>query len=261
MKFINLPKLDSSRSNFRNLKAIMGIGLFMLLFSQESLAQNSRGFPGSSSMRIEANSMKLFHGNVVNDPNKLNLRRKKTQIGSYYLNEDWKKADIYMITDSAIVRNMETRIDLRTSELEIKYKGEVKVLPSYRVRSVVFTKDKSLFVTETLLKSSQKGFYEVLVDDENTLLRKYDTKLMSPSYNIQLDAGNKSSKVVKEQSYFVFNDLGIVKLARTKNKLKKQMNNQKEVFNFIDENKINPKKETNLIFLVKFLNENHLMMN
>ena len=166
-----------------------------------------------------------------------------------------------MVVDSSIVRGLETRIDLRTSELEIKYKGEIKVLPSFRVRSVVFTKDKSLFVTETLLKSNTKGFYEVLVDDENTLLRKYDTKLMSPSYNVQLDAGSKSSKVVKEQSYFVFNDLGIVKLAKTKNKLKKQLNKQKEVFNFIDENKINPKKETNLISLVNFLNKNHLMMN
>jgi hypothetical protein len=84
---------------------------------------------------------------------------------------------------------------------------------------------------------------------------------MSPNYNVQLDAGTKSSKVVKEQSYFVFNDLGIVKLARTKNKLKKQLTKQIEVFNFIDENKINPKKETNLISLVNFLNKNHLMMN
>ncbi|MDE5416408.1 hypothetical protein L3049_00210 [Labilibaculum sp. DW002] len=253
MKFINLPKLDESRSNFRNLKAIMGIGLLMLLLCQTSFGQKNTAF--------KTNSMSVFDGNIVKDPSLLKLRRKTSQIGSYYLNEDWKRADIYMVVDSSIVRGLETRIDLRTSELEIKYKGEIKVLPSFRVRSVVFTKDKSLFVTETLLKSNNKGFYEVLVDDENTLLRKYDTKLMSPSYNVQLDAGSKSSKVVKEQSYFVFNDLGIVKLAKTKNKLKKQLNKQKEVFNFIDENKINPKKETNLISLVNFLNKNHLMMN
>ncbi len=253
MKFINLRKLDERKSNFRNLKAIMGIGLLMLLFSQTSFGQKNTAF--------QTNSMSVFGGNLVKDPSLLKLRIKKSQIGSYYLNEEWKKADIYMVMDSSVVRDMETRIDLRTNELEIKYKGEVKVLPSFRIRSVVFTKDKSLFVTETLLKSSQKGFYEVLVDDDNTLLRKYDTKLMSPNYNVQLDAGSKSSKVVKEQSYFVFNDLGIVKLAKTKNKLKKQLNKQTEVFNFIDENKINPKKEVNLISLVNFLNKNHLMMN
>ena len=259
MKFINLLKLDENGSSFLNLKAIMGIGLLVLMFNLPCTAQ--RGFPGSPNMRIQVNSMKVFQGNVVNDPNMLKMRRKKSQIGSYYLNEEWRKADIYMVIDSSIVRDIETRIDLRSNELEVKYKGDIKVLPSFRIRSVMFTEANSLFVTETFLKSSQKGFYEVLVDDENSLLRKYDTKLQPSNYNIQLDAGNKSSKIIKQQSYFVFNDLGIVKLAKTKSKLKKQLIKQTEVFNFIDENKINPKKEQNLISLVNFLNKNHLVVN
>lgn len=261
MKLINLPKLDHSKSGLSKVKVIMGIGLLLLSFSHLSYGQNSRGFPGSSSMRIEANSMKLFHGNIVNDPNILNLRTKKSQIGTFYLCEDWKKADIYMGADSSVIKGMETRIDLRRNELEIKYKGEVKVLPSYRVRSIVFTDSEELYITENFLKSTEKGFYKVLIDDDSSLLCRYNTRIQASNYNIQLDAGQKSSKVIKEQSYFVYKGTSLIELGKTKSRLKKQFNEQPKLFNFIMENKINPKKEESLISFVEFLNTNHLNAN
>jgi hypothetical protein len=259
MKLINLPKLDSSVSGLSKLKVIMGIGLLLLSFSHLSFGQ--RGFPGSANMVIQANSMKLFDGNVVKDPNMLNLRVKKSQIGSFYLCEDWKKADIYMVTDSFIIKGMETRIDLQKNELEIKYKGEVKVLPSYRIRSIVFTDNEEVYVTENLLESTEKGFYKILIDDDNSLLCRYNTKIQPSNYNIQLDAGQKSSKIIKEQSYFVYKGTSLIELEKTKSKLKKQFNENPKLYDFINLNKINPKKEESLISFVSFLNENHLNVN
>ncbi|MBN2597421.1 hypothetical protein [Labilibaculum sp.] len=261
MKLINLQKLDSSKSGLSKLKVIMGIGLLLLLFCHSSFGQNTRGFAGSSNMIIQANSMKLFQGNVVNDPNLLNLRRKKSQIGSFYLCEDWKKADIYLVSDSSVIKDMETRIDLQRSELEIKYKGEVKVLPSYRVKSIVFTNNEELYVTENLLESTEKGFYKVLIDDDNSLLCRYNTKIQPSNYNIQLDAGQKSSKIIKEFSYFVYEGTKLIQLGKTKSKLKKQFSDQPKLYDFINLNKINPKNEKSLISFVSFLNENHLNAN
>ncbi|MDQ1771485.1 hypothetical protein GQR60_09765 [Labilibaculum sp. A4] len=260
MKLVNLQNSDKKGSGQSKLKVIMGIGLFLLLCNQSSFGQSSRGFPGASSMRIEANSMKLFGGNVVNDPNKLNLSRKKTQIGSFYLCDDWKKADIYLVTDSSVIKGIETRIDLQRNELEVKYKGEVKVLPSFRIRSIVFNIDEDLFITECILKSSQKGFYKVLVDDENSLLCRYNTKIQPSNYNIQLDAGQKSSKIVKEQNYFIFKGADLIQLGKTKSKLKKQFNKRPKLYDFINQNKINPKNERSLVQFVDYLNNQKIQL-
>ncbi|BAX82026.1 hypothetical protein [Labilibaculum antarcticum] len=253
MELINLPKPDRSKSGLSKVKVIMGIGLLLLSFSHLCFGQHSKTF--------QANSMRVFEGNILKDPNLLKLRVKKSQVGTFYLCEDWKKTDIYMVTDSSIIKGMETRIDLRRNELEIKYKGEVKVLPSYRIRSIVFTDDEDLFVTENLLKSSQKGFYKVLIDDENSLLCKYNTKVQPSSYNMQLDAGKKSSSIIKVHSYFVCKGTSLIELGKTRGKLKRQFNEQPKLYDFIKQNKINPKKEESLISFVGFLNENHLNAN
>lgn len=253
MKLINLQKLDNGRSGLSKLKVIMGIGLLLLSFSHLCFGQHSKIF--------QTNSMRVFEGNILKDPNLLKLTVKKSQVGTVYLCEDWKKADIYMVTDSSVIKGLETRIDLQRNELEIRFKGEVKVLPSYRIRNVVFIESKELYVTENILKSSQRGFYKVLVEDDNSLLCRYDIKIQSSNYNVQLDVGQKSSKIIKIHNYFVYGGTNLIELGKTKGKLKNQFNEQPKLFNFIKENKINPKKEESLISFVGFLNANHLNAN
>ncbi|PKQ60482.1 hypothetical protein BZG02_19205 [Labilibaculum filiforme] len=205
--------------------------------------------------------MMEFEGNILNDPNILKLKVKKSQIGTFYLCEDWKKADIYLIADSSVIKGMETRIDLQKNELEIKYKGEVKVLPRYRVKSIIFTDGEEQFVTDIFLKLTEQGFYKVIIDDDNSLLCRYDAKLQASNYNVQLDVGQKSSRVIKEKSYFVYKGTSLIELGKTKSKLKKQFNEQAELYDFILKNKINPKNEQSLISFIDFLNENHLNVN
>ena len=240
--------------------------VFVLLFLQIFVLGNinchaqNRGFPGSPHMRIRTDLMRPFEGNVVYDPAKLKLRHKSSLSGTCYLNESWMKSDIYMIIDSAIVKGLETRIDLSRNELEIKYKGEIKVLPSYQINRLIINDNGELFVTENILQTSEKGFYKVLIDDENSLLCKFETKIKPSTYNIQLDAGNKSDKIIKEKYYFLRNEGKLIKLERSKSKLKKQFINQTEIYNFVCENKINPKKEESLILLIEFMNKNHLKL-
>lgn len=261
MKLINLLKRDRCNSCLSKLKVIMGIGLLLLSLSHTSFGQKTRSFPGSPNLIIQANSVKLVEGNVVKDPNVLNLRAKKSQIGTLYLYQDWKKADIYMVTDSSVIKGMETRIDLQRDELEIKYKGEVKVLPSYRVKSIIFTDNKELYVTANLLRTTKKGFYKVLVEDVNSLLCRYNSRVLPSNYNIQFNTGPKSSTLIKEQSYFVYKGTSLIELGKTKSKLKKQFNEQPKLYDFINQNSVNPKKEKSLMSFVGFLNENHLNAN
>ncbi len=240
---------------------LIGIIFILNVFNGKVCGQTNKIYPVSSDMRIRVNSMKLFNGNVATDPNLLKLRIKKTQTGSFYLNENWKKADICMLTDSTIVEGLDARIDLRNNELEVKYNGEIKVIKSYRVRSVVFTENEELFITENVLKSSEYGFFKLIVDGESSLLCKVDAELQASNYNIQLDAGRKAGKIIKKKHYFIYSNKKLIEIKRTKNKLKKQFSKLPVLTNFIKNMKINPKKEENLIALTKFMNTNQYIVN
>lgn len=251
MKLINLPKLDTGRSSFFKLKVIMGIGL--LFCSLSSFSQEARISSGGSAIAT-------FGGKIETNTMITEIAYAKKVVGSFYLDTAWNTSDVYLVRDSIILKGLETRLDLRNNVLEIKYKGELKTLPTFRIRSVFYPVSNSLFVTESVLKSSNSGFYKILVDDEKSLLCKYDTKISPATYNVALNTGSRDDKIEKEKHYYLYNESELIELENSKSKLKKQFKTKTDLLTYLKSHKTNPKNEFSLIQFVDYINQNQLQL-
>ncbi|RUT77629.1 hypothetical protein [Ancylomarina longa] len=200
------------------------------------------------------NSVAAFGGKIIDDTAINEIPYRKQLVGSFYLDPSWKKSDVYLVRDSVILQGIYTRLDVRNNAMEIKYKDQVKILPTYRIRSVVYSESKSLFVTESVLKSTEQGFYKVVVDNNNSLLCRYNAKIKTSNYNVTLDTGKRDDHIIKELSFYLYNKEKLLKLESTKKKFKKQFEANSNVKLYLNNHKINPKKEVNLVQFVQFLN-------
>jgi hypothetical protein len=167
MKFINLQILNHRGIRFRRNEIFKGvIGLFLILLGHTSF--------GQSGSMIDITTI----GGMI--PNSFNINKvasEKTMTGSVYLNSEWTETDVYLVMDSMILKGLKTRIDLRNNLLEVKLEEGIKVLPGFRIKSFCYPKSKTVFVTANVLKVGQNGFYKILVDDDKSLLCRYDTKI------------------------------------------------------------------------------------
>jgi len=249
---MNVNYLLSLKQTFGFLKSKTCIvSLFLCLFCHSSFGQ---------SFRSDANVL-TFHalrGKIKNNSGINDVAYSKHVKGSVFLDSVWKKTDIYFQHDSMVMKGLDTRIDLRNNMLEVKCKDGIKVLPTFSIKSVVYPKSHSVFVTEQFIKSEIRGFYKIIVDSENSLLCRYETKMISSNYNIQMDVGSKSSQIVKKKHYYLYADNKISQLQETRKKLKRQFKSNALVSNYINEVKVNPRNENSLILFVDYLNKENI---
>jgi hypothetical protein len=198
----------------------------------------------------------------VNNSSLSDFGHKRNMLGTCYWDEQWRKANILLVIDSILLGDVETRIDVRRNELEVKFKGEIKAIASYRVSSLQFLDNNDIFITENVLKISQKGFYKLMVDDKNTLLCGAEIEIIKSNYNIALDVGSKHDTMVKKEKFFVYNQKGnLIHIGLSKSKIKKQFRDKPILYNYLKKNKINPKDNDQLVQFIDFVNENNVDLN
>ncbi|WP_282125333.1 hypothetical protein [Marinifilum flexuosum] len=199
---------------------------------------------------------------VVNNTSLDRFGRKGKTVGSCYWNEQWRKADILLVTDSILIGDVESRIDIRRNELEVKYKGEIKVIPSFRINALQFIGDTGVYTTEGALKVREKGFYSILVQGKNTLLCGAELEIIKANYNIALGVGNKHDTMIKKDKFFIYcQEDSLIHLETSKGKLRKQFKETPIVSSYLKKNKINPRNKKELIQFVNFLNKNNVSIN
>lgn len=182
----------------------------------------------------------------------------KQLLGSVYLDDDWAETDIYLMNDSLVLRDINTRIDLSNNVLEIKTKEDTLVLPTYRIKHIFLKEREEIFVTENIVKSASNGFYQVIVDDKYSLLCQHKVKVERSDFNIITNSGSKDDKIIQQEYYYLFVGDNLIKLEKSKGKFKKQFKNNKKIELFWSQKKVKPKKKVFLIELVKYINEEKL---
>lgn len=244
MKFINLLDLNRWGLLFRQSKALMGVfGLFLIFFSQSSFGQSG------SLLDIPTN------GGMVPSSFKINsIGGSRLTIEAFYLDSVWAQTDVYLVMDSMILKGLKTRIDLKNNLLEVKCDDEIKVFPSFRIRSIFYPKSETTFVTENILKVVQKGFYKIVVTNDKSLLCRYDAKMLRSNYNVLLDVGDNKDKIVKNKNYFLFSNNKLVRLKKSSKKIRKQFKTNPIVADYLSKHETNPKLEYSLIQFTDYLN-------
>lgn len=247
-----LSKKNKYPKNIMNL-AVYSLVVVFVLLSFNSQAQDRRR---------DLKYYSTIAKKVDNNTHLNNFGHKKKTVGTCYWDEQWRKANIVLVIDSILIGDVETRIDVRRNELEVKYKGEIKLVPSYRVNFIQFLDNNDVFVTENVLKVSQKGFYKVMVDDKNMLLCGSKIEIVKANYNVALDVGNKHDTMVKKDEFFVYSQNGnLIHIELSKSKMRKQFRDKPVLYDYLKKNKINPKDKKQLVQFVDYINKNNVALN
>jgi len=186
---------------------------------------------------------------------------KGTVITEHYLNEYWNVASILLKDSEIVLENYLVKYNIKDEVLEIKMSTDTKI--------TLYIKNKEFGLTDSVTKLKSylvngldfaendqhlSGLLEVLVDGKKPLLKRTTIYIKKADYNVALNVGSRD-----ETAYhaLIFTFLQITIWVKVKNKkdLLINLQDRKElVDSFIDDQKMNVKKEKDLIRVLDFYN-------
>lgn len=176
--------------------------------------------------------------------------------GNPYSDEQFHPS-IIMLNSGTRIENLPVRYNWYTRDMEFKRQDEILVMPESKDIAWVDV-DKVRYVPFFYLKEVD-GFLIELLKGEYSLFRKDQVEFInatppSSGYDTSHPAQFKWGK----PAYYIITEDGrLIRIEQNKKKLPEQFNKKEKVIiaSLIQENKLNPKKEEDLIRLISLLNE------
>lgn len=180
--------------------------------------------------------------------------------GTPYLNEKWQKADITLLHDDLLIKDIPVKINVRNNWLEVNLKGKVYLLDADDIYSLFLKGNNDAFITTNALdKNGPSGFFKVIYNDKSSLLCFYSTSIKQANYVPAFDAGEQDDKIIIEKTYYAFINGQLIELEKKRQKFTQQFNLNEEMDAFFRNNRINPKKEQDLIKFLKYYDSTDTM--
>lgn len=181
----------------------------------------------------------------------MEIKPERQVIGSPYLYEDFKTADIVLLQDDLHFKDIKVKIDAMNNNVEVFFEEQVYILNSGEIFSLQMKADKVRYVTKNALAgNAPTGFFKVLYNEKSSLLCHYSAKFLESNYVQAFDAGRKNDKINMEMKYYMYINNELTELEKTGRQIALQFNSDKKLVDYIKQNKINPKKEDDLIKLL-----------
>lgn len=207
--------------------------------------------------RFLPGSFKPYSGEALNV---FDLREKK-QEGSTFWSDEWLSGAVKM-KNGRVLEGHLLRYDIANESVDLHTVTDVKAIPIKDVAefTLIDIKGAHRFVDAPsyfgLNTQGSGGFFEILVEDEVSLLAKTDLEIQKGNYVAALDAGAATDRVIKKEVYYLMDGTDLVLLPKNK---KKRMSVLEEYLEDLDlilkEEKLSLKKERDLITLVSLINK------
>jgi hypothetical protein len=135
--------------------------------------------------------------------------------GSFYLNENWIAAIIYL-RDGAFasnkLENIPVKVDLLNQELELNTKAGIRVLETSDIKAFEWVNPASNKLEKyancsefTLDGTPLVGFCKVSAG-EIKLVRQDYAEVLKADYNVALDVGSREDKIIKKYKLYVMRE-------------------------------------------------------
>jgi hypothetical protein len=184
-------------------------------------------------------------------------------IGNTYLNTGWNRGDIELY-GGKVIRDQWIRYDLKRKALDVHNKGylltfEASFVKSYTTfGSAKSRKKKYINVREFATEGvAQSGLFEIL-DTNGSLCLVVQTVLeyKASNYNQILDAGTNEDIINKRALFYIALEKEIHPLSRNKKEFYAQFREfGLEVMPYVKENRLNIKKQEDLVMLIDYAND------
>jgi len=186
-------------------------------------------------------------------------------IGDNYLDKKWNKATILLYQSETMIEGYPVKYDIKSNLIEITTSAGIKVLDVKKINSLVWIDSMTLFPRYFVNGSKYKidgipvaGLLEVLVDGTFPLLKKTELYVKQPNYNVALDVGSRDAKILQNEFFYYPREGQLTSVKTKKDILNVAEERAAEIDSFIKTNKLNVKKELDLIRVFEKLNSNNL---
>ncbi|MEL6845754.1 MAG: hypothetical protein AAFP02_21315, partial [Bacteroidota bacterium] len=176
-------------------------------------------------------------------------------------NPEWAKGTV-KLKNGGKVDALPMRFDLMGQGLEIFLGSETKLLPGSMIEE--FYLEGPLGGLHHFVNLSpyfgfqgfSDGFFEVMIEDDWTLLQKAEIEVLKPNYVVALDAGNMNQSIIRKDVYYLFHDGELVRIPKQKKKAMRVLGDYvADIDDRVKVQKLNLKQEASLRKLVLALNE------
>lgn len=229
--------------------AILFFVIFTLYFSNSLSAQLGRETTGLDLALDQVMSYSKLMSNKANSKQQL--------IGLPYLYEKWSRGDVSFKKE--VVKFDNVKVDLLKNQLEIKIKGQEKILDKTFFSSFTIinpeTGELILFVNaEEYSLNGEKliGFLQKVEIGDYEILTHNTARIASSGRSSISETGGSAQRVVKKKKIYISKDGKVYKIKRKKDVYKVFTKNKKRTKEYMKDNKINIKKEEDLVKLALY---------
>ena len=182
-------------------------------------------------------------------------------VGSTYLHDDWRLSDLVFFNRVTLKEHW-MRYDLVQNRMEIKNDGVISVVNLEKISSGNWldpqTDQRVKFVNNSEFKLDGTpilGILEVLADDTIALVKRTHPEVLEANYVPQLASGRRDHRIQKMVNYYLLvgQDLKEIDL-RWKKSLTAFNPHEEAMTEFLKENKLSFKNESDLIQAVHYFN-------
>lgn len=181
--------------------------------------------------------------------------------GHVYLNDTWEVTSLKLFGSDRVFSNYPGKLNLYTNQIEVKVNDVVRTVESKKVENFYWDRNSKRirFVNASqyqLDQAQQEGFLEVLAEGKIPLLKKTRVIIKKPDYNVQLNVGSKSTRIIKEETIYYAKGNLLVNIKTVKGKKISALfeNHAPEVNRFIKDEAIRTSGEEGLVRIFKYAN-------
>lgn len=179
--------------------------------------------------------------------------------GDYYLNKNWLVGSIVMFS-GRVINDVPIKYEMEKDHLEIMTSNNIKVIPGHSV--IEFNLFNEYFNRIESYKNGKNfqldeiplvGFLRVIEKGKWSLYSQTKAVYVTGNYIPTLDMGERDNRITKQTKYYFGNGKVLTEVSKKRKKLLGQFEDS-SLQTHIKNNKINWRKETGLIEVIKFLN-------
>ena len=206
--------------------------------------------PGYVNMNVQSGGLVVPINNYLS---------KNEEQGEDYITGRWNPGSIVLLSGDTI-QNYPLKYNLLTRNVEVKTKQMVKVVPIGDVQQFYWLDNgqRLTFINGsgyTVGSTPMVGYYQVLGEGSLNLFKKYHLTVQKANYRPELDVGSTENRLIKTVKYFVATGKAIRELKNTKKIYDHFKQHRSTVKKFAKNERLNPKREEDLIRIVQYYNE------
>jgi hypothetical protein len=187
--------------------------------------------------------------------------RSKEIIGNYYIDEQWKKADIEL-KSGILLEDQWIRYDMEYDMLEVKLPETIKVVPLLKLSNyrITETEDSNYYMNCEVYSFEDgtplSGICGLIETGSYGAIVKYSFEIKEATYVPALDMGTKDDEILIKKYIFLTKNEVIYKLPGSKKEFYSFfINPNADIKTFMKQHKLNHKDPEDLSRILKYINQ------